>query len=162
MPPRVVDYPHRLLSTPAAAVTVFDDGLAGVAADLVEAVETAPAIGLAGPHIGAMIRLIAVRLAAGDPVEVMVNPVVEWASAETMSNTEGSVSMAGVSAEVVRPKAVRVAYRRLDGTAAEVEAQGFAAAVLQHEIDQLDGIFFLDRLSKLKRDRLLKRWRKLG
>lgn len=162
MPPRLTLYPDAMLATPAEEVTAFDDKLAAVAAELVAAVETAPAIGLAGPHIGALVRLIAVRPAEGGPVEVMVNPVVASASAETMSNTEGSVSMPGITAEVVRPRAVRVAFFRLDGTAAEVEAEGFPAAVLQHEIDQLDGIFFLERLSKLRRDRLLKRWRKLG
>jgi peptide deformylase len=104
---------------------------------------------------------VAVRLAAS-ATTVYVNPEIVWRAEATVRHEEGSVSMPGVVAEIERPAAIRLAYRRLDGTAAEADLSGFAAAVLCHEIDQLDGIFFIDRLSRLKRDRLLKRWRKHG
>ena len=155
-------YPDPRLRAVAQPVTVFDDGLVALAANLIAAVEAAPAIGLAASHIGVFLRMIAVRPAAGEAVRVYVNPLIDWASAETMINEEGSVSMPGVSAEIERPRAVRVAYSGLDGIGAVEEAEGFHAAVLQHEIDQLDGVFWIDRLSRLKRDRLIKKYQKLG
>lgn len=162
MPPELTRFPDPLLSRVADPVTVFDAGLVGLAARLTSAIETAPAIGLAAPHIGALVRLIAVRPASGGDVRHYVNPVVEWASEETATHEEGSVSMPGVSAEVTRPKAVRIRFSTLDGREEMEEAEGFAAAVLQHEIDQLDGIFWIERLSRLKRDRLVKRFRKIS
>lgn len=154
-------YPDPRLRAVAKPVSVFDEGLARVAADLVSAVEMAPAIGLAATHIGVSRRVIAVRPSSEVAVRVYVNPLIEWASAESMINEEGSVSMPGVSAEVERPRAVRVAYADLDGTGHVEEAEGFHAAVLQHEIDQLDGVFWIDRLSRLKRERLIKKYQKL-
>jgi peptide deformylase len=74
---------------------------------------------------------------------------------------EGSVSMPGVRERITRPARLRFGYRDLDGSTHEEEADGFPAAVIQHEIDQLDGIFWIDRLSRLKRDRLLKRFEKM-
>lgn len=158
----LLTYPDPRLRSVAEAVAVFDDGLAALAADLVAAVERAPAIGLAAPHIGVLRRVIAVRPSSAEAIRVYVNPLIEWRSTETMVNEEGSVAMPGVSAEVERPRAVRVVYCRLDGERGVEEAEGFHAAVLQHEIDQLDGMFWIDRLSRLKRERLLKRYQKLG
>lgn len=161
-PPSLLTYPDPRLRMAAEPVTTFDDALAALAADLMAAVEMAPAIGLAAPHLGVLRRLIAVRSPDGTAIRVYVNPVIEWASAETTVNEEGSVAMPGVSAEVERPRAVRVSYSGLDGIGGVEEAEGFAAAVLQHEIDQLDGLFWIDRLSRLKRERLIKRFQKIG
>lgn len=161
-PSTLLTYPDPRLRSVAEPVAIFDDGLAALAADLVAAVETAPAIGLAAPHLGVLRRLIAVRPSSGVAVRVYVNPMIDWVSAETMVNEEGSVAMPGVSAEIERPRRMRVVYSDLDGRRGIEEAEGFHAAVLQHEIDQLDGIFWIDRLSRLKRERLLKRYKKLG
>lgn len=155
-------YPDPRLRIAAQPVSSFDNDLARLAEDLVAAVETAPAIGLAASHIGDLRRVIAVRRSGETAVRVYVNPVIEWASDETTINEEGSVSMPGVSAEVERPKAVRVNYSDLAGARHVEEAEGFHAAVLQHEIDQLDGVFWIERLSRLKRDRLIKRYQKLS
>ena len=84
-----------------------------------------------------------------------------WASDETARATEGSVSMPGITDEVERPASVRVAYRDLDGAAREEAAEGFRAACLQHEIDQLDRIFWLRRLGRVRRERAVKRWEKV-
>lgn len=161
-PSTLLTYPDPRLRSVADPVAVFDDGLAALADDLVAAVESAPAIGLAAPHLGVLRRLIAVRPTGQAAIRVYVNPLVEWSSTETMVNEEGSVAMPGVSAEVERPRAVRVVYSDLEGRRCVEEAEGFHAAVLQHEIEQLDGIFWIDRLSRLKRERLLKRYQKLG
>ncbi|PKR88018.1 peptide deformylase [Pleomorphomonas diazotrophica] len=161
-PPSLLAYPDPRLRMVAEPVMDFDDGLAALAAALVAAVEGAPAIGLAAPHLGVLRRVVAARSSTDASIRVYVNPKVEWVSAETMVNEEGSVSMPGVSAEVERPRMVRVAYFNLDGLEGAEEAEGFHAAVLQHEIDQLDGIFWIDRLSRLKRERLIKRYQKLA
>jgi peptide deformylase len=158
--PVIVGYPDPRLAAPAAVVDDFGPALAEAAALLGRAIETAPAVGLSGPHVGLMLRLVAVRLAGEREIRFYVNPVVISASAETERHEEGSVSLPGVVAEVERPRAVRVAFADLEGRPSVEAFDGFAAAVLQHEIDQLDGIFFLDRLSKLRRDRLLKRVKK--
>lgn len=160
--PCLLTYPDPRLRAVAQTVTAFDDRLAALAADLIAAVEAAPAVGLAASHIGILQRVIAVRPPEGEVLRVYVNPMIEWASAETMVNEEGSVSMPGVSAEIERPRAVRVAYSGLDGIGGVEEAKDFHAAVLQHEIDQLDGVFWIERLSRLKRERLIKRYQKLG
>jgi peptide deformylase len=90
-----------------------------------------------------------------------VNPEVTWRSGDVASHVEGSVSMPGVTEVVERPAAVRVRYQDLSGTVQEEEAHGFLAACVLHEIDQLDGIFWLERLSRLKRERIIKRFAKL-
>lgn len=160
--PSLLTYPDPRLRAVAEPCATFDAGLATLAADLVAAVEAAPAIGLAAPHIGVLRRMIAVRPSDAATVQVYVNPVIEWASEKTMVNEEGSVSMPGVSADIERPSAVRVRYSDLQGISCFEEAEGFHAAVLQHEIDQLDGVFWIERLSRLKRERVIKRYQKLG
>lgn len=107
-----------------------------------------------------MLRRIAViELTPGD-VRIYVNPAVEDASQDTQRHTEGSVSMPGITEEVERPARIRVRYRTLDGEARTEEADGFLATCLLHEIDQLDGVFWLQRLSRLKRERAVRRWEK--
>lgn len=160
-PPNLLTYPDPRLLTVAEPVVAFDEDLVGLADALVAAVEMAPAVGLAAPHIGVLRRVVAARQADGT-IRVYVNPVVDWASREMAANEEGSVSMPGVSAEIERPRKVRVAYSTVRGVREVEEAEDFHAAVLQHEIDQLDGIFWIQRLSRLKRERLLKRFRKVG
>jgi peptide deformylase len=89
-----------------------------------------------------------------------VNPKILWSSDETILHAEGSVSMPGISEEVLRAHRVRVGYQTLSGEQAEEDAEGLMSICLQHEIDQLDGIFWLQRLSRLKRDRAVKRFSK--
>ena len=102
-----------------------------------------------------------IRLDPADEPRTYVNPEVAWASTERAVHTEGSVSMPGVTEQIERPAVVRVRYQDLSGAVCEEEAKGFRAACLQHEIDQLGGVFWIDRLSRLKRDRLVKRFDKL-
>jgi peptide deformylase len=156
----IVRYPDPLLRQKAAEVAVFDDALKTLAADLLETMRAAPGVGITGPHIGVMRRVAVIEL--GGDVRTYVNPVVEWSSSEMTRITEGSVSMPGINEEVERPARVRVRYCDLEGNEQVEEADGFRATCLQHEIDQLDGIFWIDRLSRLKRDRLTKRFAKLG
>lgn len=158
----ILSYPHPGLETVSAPVERFDAALARLAEDLAATMRAAPGIGITGAHCGIFSRITVLELAPESGLEVYVNPQVIWSSAEKASAREGSVSMPGVVDMVERPARVRVAYRTLDGTPAEIEADGLRAVCLQHEIDQMDGIFWLQRLSRLKRDRLLRKWRKHG
>ena len=106
--------------------------------------------------------MVVVRLLAAEPVRVYLNPAIVWSSDERIRHTEGSISMPGVTEEIERAARVRVIYRKLDGSEETEEADGLLAVCHQHEIDQLDGTFWLQRLSRLKRERLVKRFQKLG
>jgi peptide deformylase len=157
-------YPDPRLTRPAEAVRSFDATLAADAEALAVALARIPATGLAGPHLGIMRRIVAIdaSAAAGEGgVRLFVNPVVTWASTETALHEEGSVSLPGVRERIERPAAVVVSYADLTGETRGERYTGFMAACLQHEIEQCDGIFWLDRLSRLKRDRVLARYAKL-
>jgi peptide deformylase len=157
----IVRFPDPRLRAIAAAVTVFDDTLRGLAADLVDTMRAAPAIGITGPHIGIATRLVALELSPETGAQIYVNPTIIWASAELIRHPEGSVSMPGVTSEIERAAHVRVRYADLDGAEQVEDASGLRAVCHQHEIDQLDGIFWIQKLSSLKRDRLVKRYQKL-
>jgi len=162
MPARpLVLYPDPGLSRPADPVDAFGPRLKTLAEDVSDTLLAASAIGLTAPHIGVPERVVVIRMAPEEPPSLYINPALLWASSDTATHEEGSVSMPGVRERITRPAAVRFGYCGLDGSIHEAEADGFLAAVIQHEIDQLDGIFWIDRLSRLKRERLLKRFGKL-
>jgi peptide deformylase len=154
-------YPDPRLRQPAAHVEEFGPGVEALAADLGHTLSAVSAIGLTGPHIGVLRRVIVVRMEPGEALRTCVNPAVLWTSPEMTAHEEGSVGMPGIRERIKRPARVRVAYQDLTGERHEVEAAGFEAAVLQHEIDQVEGVFWIDRLSRLKRDRAVKRFGKL-
>lgn len=153
-------YPDPRLRQRAGAVVDFDEALRADANDLTDVLVAVAALGLALPHIGRLRRLVVLRMEPGGPASIYVNPEILWASPEHAPQTEGSVSMPGIADTVDRPVQVQVRYQDLDGVFHEEEANDFRAACLLHEIDQLDGIFWIDRLSRLRRDRALKRFAK--
>jgi peptide deformylase len=158
----IVRYPDPRLALPAQAVTAFDDALRELASDLLETMHAAPGIGITAPHIGISLRVVVLDL---DPVEgarTYVNPEIIWASPQMILHQEGSVSMPGVNDEVTRHARVRIRYHDVDGSLQTEESDGLRAVCHQHEIDQLDGIFWIRRLSRLKRERLIKRFDKMS
>jgi peptide deformylase len=157
----IVRFPDPRLRLKAEPILGFDDELRALAQDLTETMRAAPGIGITALHIGVLKRLVVIQLETDASPHVYVNPRIVWASPETIHHVEGSVSMPGVTDEIERQARVRVSYRDLDGTEHEEEAEGLMAVCHQHEIDQLDGIFWIDRLSRLKRDRLIKKFGKL-
>lgn len=157
----LVLFPDPRLSLRAGPVVEFGPSLKVLADDVRDTLMAAHAIGLTAPHIGVPARVVVIRMPPTDEVRVYVNPVILWASPDTATHDEGSVSMPCVRERITRPARVRFGYRDLDGVAREAAMDGFPAAVIQHEIDQLDGMFWIARLSRLKRDRLLKRFEKL-
>lgn len=156
----IVRYPDPRLHRVAAPVTIFDAELHRLAGDLLDTMLAAPGIGITAPHIGVAKRVVVLRLSPEQDAGVYVNPSLVWASTERLSHKEGSVSMPGVSEEVERHARVRVAFQGLDGAARIEEAEGLLAVCHQHEIDQLDGIFWIARLSRLKRERMIKKYEK--
>ena len=119
----------------------------------------APGIGLAAPQVGKLLRLVVMDLAPEKvpAPRVLINPEVVQASVEKATREEGCLSLPGHYAEVTRPERVVVVYEDLDGQPQTIEADGLLATCLQHEIDHLDGILFVDHLSALKRNMLLRR-----
>jgi len=155
----LVLYPDPRLTHKAEPVAAFDAALVSLSQDVLDTMRAAPGVGLTACHIGVMQRLVVLELEPG-AVRIFVNPVVIEASSETHRFTEGSVSLPGLHEEIERPARIRFCFFTLEGEAREEEADGFLSSCLQHEIDQLDGIFWLQKLSRLKRDRLLKRFDK--
>jgi peptide deformylase len=157
----ILKFPDPRLRRGALPVNLFDADLHALAAELLATMHAAPGIGITAPHVGIAQRLVVIELSAADGVRTYVNPHILWASDDRVKHMEGSVSMPGVTEEVERHARVRVGYQDLDGAMQVEEAEGLLAVCHQHEIDQLDGIFWIDRLSRLKRDRLIKRYEKL-
>jgi peptide deformylase len=157
----ILRFPDPRLRETAEPVDVFDQALHNLAADLYDTMRSAPGIGITAPHIGIPKRLVVLQLSASDRIRTYVNPRIVWASGDRLRHQEGSVSMPGVTDEVERHARVRVSYQDLKGDEQTEEADSLLAVCHQHEIDQLDGMFWIQRLSRLKRERLIKRYEKL-
>jgi peptide deformylase len=135
------------------------DRVRALAPRMLAAMYAAPGIGLAAPQVGEMLRLVVIDLQkeeAPDPM-VLVNPEILAASDETATREEGCLSLPGQYADVTRPARVKVRYHDLSGARREITGEGLLAACLQHEIDHLDGVLFVDYLSPLKRNMLLRK-----
>jgi peptide deformylase len=157
----IVQYPDARLRQPTVPVSAFDDSLRELAADLLDSMKAAQGIGITAPHIGVLQRVMVIQLTEDESPRTYVNPKVVWSSVEKSRNDEGSISMSDAGAEVERPAKVRITYQDLDGKEHEEEADGLLAVCHQHEIDQLDGIFWIQKLSPLRRERVVKRHEKI-
>ena len=158
----ILRYPDPRLALPAVPVKVFDGALRELADDLLETMHAAPGIGITAPHVGISLRLVVLDLGTVEGARTYVNPEIAWASPEMILHREGSVSMQGVNDDIQRHARVHISYRDLDGNARTEESEGLRAVCHQHEIDQLNGLFWIKRLSRLKRERLIKRFEKIG
>ena len=145
-----------VLRTPAAEITLFDDALREEVERMERIMIDAHGVGLAAPQIGALRRLLVYRLGEGEPTRALVNPRIVWASEEQSVDTEGCLSIGEVSMDVPRAVACRVEARDADGAELTIEAGEFAARVIQHEMDHLDGILILDRTTKEQRREALR------
>jgi peptide deformylase len=158
----IIRYPDPRLALPAQPVTVFDSALRDLASDLLETMHAAPGIGITAPHIGIALRVVVLDLDLIDGARSYVNPEIVWASSEMMLHREGSVSMPGVHDDVQRHARIRISYHDVNGKIQSEESDGLRAVCHQHEIDQLDGLFWIKRLSRVKRERLIKRFEKVS
>jgi peptide deformylase len=159
----IVRYGAAGLQSPAARVEVFDASLRRLVDDMLETMYAAPGIGLAAPQIGVAARVCVIDLSVGKQggeIITLVNP--EFVEREGMQlEEEGCLSVPGFNATVARPARVVVRGFDRDGIERTVEGTGLLARALQHEIDHLDGMLFLDRLRGIKRDVMVRKIRKL-
>jgi peptide deformylase len=149
----------RQLSAPVASVSKEIEALAE---DMLETMYDAPGIGLAAIQVGVPQRLVTIDLAKKDEAKspiVFLNPEILSASEETSTYEEGCLSIPEYYEEVTRPASVRVRWMDLKGKTQEMDADGLLATCIQHEIDHLNGKLFIDYLSKLKRDRVMTKFR---
>jgi len=158
----IVKYGHPVLHEPSKPVEKIDDEVKRLVADMIETMYAAPGIGLAAPQIAVPLRVIVIDLSVGeDPEKVirLVNPEILERQGE-QKHEEGCLSAPGYAGTPVRPAEVRVRGLDLDSREREYTATGLLARAFCHEIDHIDGMLFVDRLSPLKRDLLRRKLRK--
>ena len=150
----------RVVSEPVGEVT---PEIRTLVADMLETMYDAPGVGLAAIQIGVPKRVVTIDTSKDEDArrpQIFLDPEVVWSSEEKRTYDEGCLSIPEYYGEVERPDRVRVRFRDLDGQTQEIEADGLLATCIQHEIDHLDGVLFIDHLSKLKRDRVVKKFAK--
>lgn len=151
-----------VLRSKAAEIDAVDDDLRALARDMIDTMYDEDGVGLAGPQVGVSRRIIVVDpREEGSQAMALVNPRILTVDEETDRLEEGCLSIPGLRELVDRSVRVTVEALDLDGEPLTIEAEGLLARILQHEIDHLDGILFLDRVSPLKRKMLLKKWEKM-
>ena len=157
--------PDPVLRQSSKPVERVDAPLLKLADDMLETMYDAPGIGLAAIQIGEPLRMLVIDLAkeGEEPApQVFINPEIVGSGEERSVYEEGCLSIPDYYAEVERPATVRVKYLDRDGKLQEIDAEGLLATCLQHEIDHLNGVLFIDHISKLKRDMVVKKFKKLA
>ena len=154
---QILEYPDPRLRTKAKPVEVFDEALATLAADMLETMYAAPGVGLAATQVDQHKRLIVMDVSEDRQTPmVFCNPQILSAEGQGVTE-EGCLSVPGIFDEVKRAAKIRVRAQDVTGKVFEIDLDGLAAVCLQHEMDHLEGILFIDHLSKLKRDMVLKK-----
>lgn len=157
--------PDKQLRLVSRKVEAIDEGIRKLVEDMFETMYDAPGIGLAAIQIGEPVRVVTMDLAKKDEEKaprVFINPEITWSSEDKNVHEEGCLSIPEYYEEVERPAQVKVRYLDLEGKAHEEAADGLFATCIQHEIDHLNGVLFIDHLSKLKRDRVIKKFTKIA
>jgi peptide deformylase len=152
--------PNQILKTPARAVQPADTDLVrGLIPRMFATMYRAPGIGLAAPQVGHGLRVLVADLMPNDKPQPygMINPEIVAVSEDLATREEGCLSLPNQYADITRPAKVKIRYLDISGARQEVEAEGLLAACLQHEIDHLDGVLFVDHLSILKRNMIMRR-----
>ena len=155
-------YPASVLKKKSAPVEAFDDELQELIDDMIETMYAAPGVGLAAPQVGVSKRLAVIDISSRDeehPLIVLVNPVIVSSEGE-LEFEEGCLSIPEYTAKVKRAENLVISCRDREGREIEIEAGGLLSIAMQHEIDHLDGILFIDRLSPIKREFFKKRHKK--
>ena len=159
----IITAPDPRLKTVASRVDAVDDDIRRLMDDMLETMYAAPGVGLAAPQVGISKRVIVVDVArTGDAPEPMqmANPEIIEASSERSTVEEGCLSLPEYYADVERPELVRVKYIDQTNTEHELEAEGLLATCIQHEIDHLEGVLFVDHLTSIKRGMILRKLQK--
>jgi peptide deformylase len=148
-----------VLRARALPVDRFDDTLKAEIERMGELMEDALGVGLAATQLGVLHRVLVYRAYSEEPLTALVNPVLEWTSEELAIGEEGCLSLPGVHVDVERPAQVRVRAKDAAGEELQIEAEGLEARVIQHEIDHLDGVLILDRISREARKEAMRAMR---
>lgn len=182
----VIKYPNKILKERAEPIEEISEEIEILAHDMLETMYANRGIGLAGNQVGVLQRIIVIDLQENEDEEdegydsdidnkpylqnkeksnqdypmIFINPEIIWSSDELAERDEGCLSIPKISGTIKRPEKVKVSYINLDGKKQIIEADGLLATCLQHEIDHLNGILFIDRMSQLKRDLILKKYKK--
>jgi peptide deformylase len=159
----IVTLPDPVLRQTSARVERVDDELRRLADDMLETMYDAPGVGLAAVQVGVPRRLIVLDTAGKDEEPsplVLINPEILRLGSDLRMHEEGCLSIPDVRIEIERPASLRVRYLDRDGKQRELEAEGLLATAIQHEIDHLDGRLIIDFLSRLKRDMIVRRFKK--
>ncbi|MDR1694394.1 MAG: peptide deformylase [Lactobacillaceae bacterium] len=163
---KVCEYPHPVLKKKAARVEKVDDELRAFLDDMLETMYASDGVGLAAPQVGVSRRIVVIDIEQeekgkrGNPL-FFINPEIIWNSPEKEICDEGCLSIPGQRAEVERFAAVKVRYWDYDGKEHIILGEDFLSVALQHEIDHLDGILYIDRISRIKRNMLVKKLEKM-
>jgi len=158
----ILHYPNPILNKKSLPVQTIDATIRQLVKDMAETMYAAPGVGLAAPQVGHALRLAVIDITPADQPKnlcVLINPEIIDADGECTWE-EGCLSVPDCSEEVKRKKKITVRYQNLGGETSEIVGEDLMAIALQHEIDHLDGILFIDRLSRLKRSLLKKKLRK--
>jgi peptide deformylase len=159
----IIILPDKRLRQVSKPVAKVDSDIKKLVEEMFEAMYEAPGIGLAAIQIGEPRRVVTLDLSKKEDEkapQVFINPEITWSSEIKSVHEEGCLSIPEYYEEVERPAEIKVKYLDLDGKTQEVHADGILATCLQHEIDHLNGVLFIDHLSKLKRDRVIKKYAK--
>ena len=161
----IITLPDKRLRFVSDPVDKVDPELKRLVEDMFETMYHAPGIGLAAIQVGVPKRVVTMDLAKKEDSKeprVFINPEILWSSEETSVYEEGCLSIPDVHEDVTRPARVTIRYTDLAGKPQEAEAEGLFATCIQHEIDHLNGVLFIDHISKLKRDRIIKKFTKVA
>jgi peptide deformylase len=160
----IITLPDPILRQKSVAVETVDDQVRGFANDMLDTMYAAPGIGLAAIQLGVARRILVLDTAKGDAPKtpfVLINPEIVSSGDTPRVHDEGCLSIPQMYAEVERPALVRVRYVDLDGQLQERDFADLQATVVQHEMDHLEGLLFIDHLSRLRRGLLIRRYQKL-
>jgi peptide deformylase len=156
----IITAPDPRLKQKAEPIASVDDAVRKLLDDMLETMYAAPGIGLAAPQVGVLKRAVVVDVAEKDEAKrslKLINPELVWVSDDDFKYEEGCLSLPDHYAEVERPRAIRVKHLNEQGEESELEAEGLLATCIQHEMDHLDGILFVDRISAIRRNVILRK-----
>src|SRR5215471_19787167 len=159
----IIILPDKRLRQVSRPVAEIDADIRGLIGDMFDTMYEAPGIGLAAVQVGVPSRIVVMDLSKREneaEPKVFINPEITWSSDEKSLYEEGCLSIPDIHEDVERPARVKVKYLDLDGKPHEEDAEGLFATCIQHEIDHLNGVLFIDHISKLKRDRIVKKFTK--
>jgi len=161
----IIILPDKRLRSVSKPVVEISEDIRTLVADMFETMYKAPGIGLAAIQVGVPSRVIVMDLSKRETEaepRVFINPEITWSSAETSPYEEGCLSIPDVHEDVERPSRVKIRYLDLEGQSQEADAEGLFATCIQHEVDHLNGVLFIDHISKLKRERIIKKFTKVA